>query len=182
MDDLDLVGWRESVEASMASLLVGFQDRMGYPPSDNHLGEPAPADDVEALAVALDGRLPDSLGRFYASVGEVHLPDFWNALFITAPSRMLADIRADEVPRRITGAYDMDVLAFGDDGGGARFLLGIPEGGPVFKAPLAATVGGLYETNTEGFRRLADDLTGFLRLVERELHQWATQGSPPSFF
>lgn len=166
----------------MASLLVDFQDRMGFPPSSNYLGEPAPADDLAALADALDGRLPDSLRRFYASVGEVHLPDFWNSLYITAPSWMLADVTADEVPRRLTGAYDMDVLAFGGDASGTRFVLGIPDGGPVFRAPLTDTANGLYKTDTWGFRHIADHLTDFLQLVERELHQWVTQERPPSFF
>lgn len=147
MDDLELIGWRRSVETSVASLLTGFEHRMGFPPSSNYLGEPARPDDVAALDAALDGRLPSSLRRLYASVGEVHLPDFWNSLYLNSPSRVVADLTADEVPRRITGAYNMDVLAVGDDAGGTRFAIGLPGGGPVFRIPLAGTVNGLHTTD-----------------------------------
>lgn len=82
-----------------------------------------------------------------------------------------------------TGAYNMDVLAVGDDAGGTRFAIGLPGGGPVFRVPLAGTVNGLHTTDDAwGFRRVADDLPGFLRLVDRELRLWVKEERPPSFF
>jgi hypothetical protein len=183
MDDHELRDWRRSVEASIAALLSDFESLMGYPPGSNYLSAPAPPDDVTALSIALDGRMPDSLRRFYTSIGALHLPDFWNALFLNPPSQVLAGRTADEVPRRITGAYDMDVLAVGEDGSGTRFAVGLPDGGPIFRLPLSGTEKGLFETeDTWGFRRVADDLPGFLRLVDRELHEWVTEQHAPSFF
>ncbi|MGI8333731.1 SMI1/KNR4 family protein [Actinomadura scrupuli] len=180
--------WRESVETSIALLCEGFTERMGYPPGENQLSGPASLHQLARLEATLGARVPDQLRRFYERIGDAELADFWNGLWIMPPE-WVAGFHGTDGVRRITGALDTEVLVFATDGGGNMFGLKAPEGRPVYSMPTAEVRDGAYETDrlhspddSHGFRVIAEDFHGFLRLVSTQLDLWVREDRPPTFF
>ena len=114
--------WRDEMTQAIASVMSGFEARMGYPPDDNRIGGQL----NEQLRTEVDkfGTLfPPDLATFSRVVGEVSLPDIGNGWFVLNPLKSA----------RIGYPYNVDVVLFASDGGGAMYAVPTEKAGPVLR-------------------------------------------------
>lgn len=153
--------WRVSVTALLAELLGTFSQRFGFEPGVNAVGPPAAAEALASLA-ALRPAPARELLLFYESIGEVSLPDVGNGYFIHPP-RLVAGQAQAGGPRRIGPPFDVDVVAFASDGGGALYALPAAGAGPVYRLRDCALLDGAAVASAGGAEAAAGDLREFLQ-------------------
>jgi hypothetical protein len=177
MDPAALITWRTAVAETVGSVMAGFEERYGYPPGRNLVEGP---DDLGAGRLgAVGSSVPRDLLQLYGTLGAVSLPDIGNGLFLHHAG-LVADAYEAQELRHVTGRYQDDVIVFGSDGGGTVYALASPGGSPVYRMPAGSVVGGVYESDSPGFRIVATDLAGFLALVRRAVELFAATGKVPS--
>jgi hypothetical protein len=125
MADLDprwLHRWHGDVADVVGSLLANFEQRMGYPAGDNHLGPAISPARIAAIEESVP-QLPADLVTFAQVVGEVSLPDIDNGWFVLSPL----------YPGRVGPPYDLDVVQFASDGGGTVYAVPAGDARPVLR-------------------------------------------------
>ncbi|MFG1942278.1 hypothetical protein [Nonomuraea sp. NPDC048826] len=135
-----------------------------------------PSTGGEALVTAFGGRVPADVLDFFATVGEVSLPDFWNGYFI-GPPEWIASVHRDRAPATIRrGSGTTEIMVFGSDGGGTLFAVPVPDGRPVYRLPPGEIAGGCHA----GPETVAGTFAGFLESLVTELETYVRAGRPPS--
>ena len=173
MDREWLEAWRVSVTAILAELLGTFRQRFGFEPGANAVGPPAAGEAVASLAALRPAPVRDLL-TFYENIGEVSLPDVGNGYFIHAPRLVIQHAQAGE-PRRIGPPFDVDVLAFASDGGGALYALPAAKAGPVYRLRDYVLRDGV--AGARDARIAAGDLQAFLQRLKLAVETFASTGS-----
>jgi hypothetical protein len=166
--------WRVSVTALLAELLGTFGQRFGFEPGVNAVAPPASAEAVASLA-ALRPAPAGELLFFYGSIGEVSLPDVGNGYFIHPPRLVAGQARAGG-PRRIGPPFDVDVVAFASDGGGALYALPAGGAGPVYRLRDCAILEGVALAGTGGAEAVAGDLQEFLQHLKLAVETFTSTG------
>jgi hypothetical protein len=165
-----LSAWRTSVTAILAELLSTFRQRFGFEAGTNELGSPASEEAVASLAALQPAPARDLL-TLYRNVGEVSLPDVGNGYFIHSPSLVISQ-RGE--PHRIGPPFDVDVLVFASDGGGALYALPAAEAGPVYRLRDCAIWDGLAGAGE--IQTVAKDLQEFLQHLETAVSTYTRTG------
>lgn len=111
---------------------------------------------------------------FYENIGEVSLPDIGNGYFIHSPRLVLEHARDGGV-RRIGPPFDVGVLAFASDGGGALYVLPAAEAGPVYRLRDCALLDGVADAR--GVETVADDLQEFLQRLKLAAETFMSTGN-----
>lgn len=168
-----LSAWRASVAPVLADFVRTFEQRFGFEPGTNELRPPASEDELAALA-ALGTAAARDLAALYENTGEVSLPDVGNGYFIHPPDAVMRD-RTDFL-RRIGPPWDVDVLLFGSDGGGALYVLPLAEAGPVYRLRDCAVVAGVADPRSAEAQIAARDLQDFLRRLREAVSEYASTG------
>jgi hypothetical protein len=166
--------WRISVSAILTEFLASFRQRFGFEPGTNGLGPPASREALASLAAIRPPPAHDLLA-LYRNVGEVSLPDVGNGYFIHSP-RLVIQQKQNGEPRRIGPPFDVDVLAFASDGGGALYALPAAAAGPVYRLRDCAIRDGVADAR--GGRIVAKDLQEFLQRLEIAVKTYAGTGKP----
>lgn len=173
MDREWLQAWRVSVSAVLAELLGTFSQRFGFEPGVNAVGPPASGEASASLAVLQPAPARDLL-VFYENIGEVSLPDVGNGYFIHSP-RLVIEHARDGGLRRIGPPFDVGVLAFASDGGGALYVLPAAEAGPVYRLRDCALLDGVADA--QGVETVAGDLQEFLQRLRLAAETFTGTGS-----
>ena len=174
MDREWLDEWRVSVTALLAGLLGSFSQRFGFEPGVNAVGPPASAGALASLA-ALRPAPARELLLFYESIGEVSLPDVGNGYFIHPPGLVAGQAQAGGL-RRIGPPFDVDVVAFASDGGGALYALPAAGTGPVYRSRDCALLDGVGAASAGGVETVAGDLREFLQHLELAVETFSRTG------
>jgi hypothetical protein len=172
VDEDWLSTWRVSVTAILAELLGTFWQRFGSEPGTNELGPPASREAVASLATLRPAPARDLLA-LYRSVGEVSLPDVGNGYFIHPPCLVIQHRQRGE-PRHIGPPFDVDVLVFASDGGGALYAFPVAEAGPVYRLRDCAIWDGAADAG--GVQTVADDLQEFLQHLGTAIDTYTRTG------
>lgn len=172
MDQEWLDIWRVSVTAILAELLGTFRQRFGFEPGINEVGPPASKEAVASLA-ALQPTPAHDLLALYQNINEVSLPDVGNGYFIHSPRSVIQHVQAGE-PRRIGRPFDIDVLVFASDGGGALYALPAAEAGPVYRLRDYARRDGVADAR--GVQIAAKDLQALLQRLKLALATFTSTG------
>jgi hypothetical protein len=125
-----------------ASLMRDFEQRYGYPPDDHHVAGPTRSTVLWELRV--HRVLPGDIVDFYERIGAVVLPDVHVGYFVHDLDAVTSGIAGD-LPTRVRGSVEAEVVCFGSDGGGELFALDVRDGGPVYRLPCSAMDGQVYE-------------------------------------
>ncbi len=124
---------------------------------------------AEELVVRLETRAPVDLVAFYRRCRSVQLPDVGNGIFVHPLEDVVDGNRGQ--PHRVTGRISDDVVAFGSDGGGARFAQRLQAPNEILYLPPGVIENGVYLSDDSLFRPLAEGIVGFLAWVlERSRH------------
>lgn len=164
--------WREALRTATAAAVLDFETRYGYPPGDNGVSQPETAG--VALVTAAGPAIPADLGKLYAVVGAVDLPDVGNGFFL----HRVAQLTGGDL-RQVRGRHDADVVVFASDGGGTRYALATPAGSPVYRLPPGHVVGGVYTSDDPCFGVAVPDLATFLTGLLRAVEEFAGSGATP---
>jgi hypothetical protein len=131
---MDLQNWINEMKAQIKKL---EQIDLGYTKSANEF---LPAADVELLDEIerqRNTKLPEEFRTFYQTIGGLNLIDIYNGYRIH-PLKFL--IRTHEIPIRIAGTQEDEILTFGSDGGGNYFAMRLDESGEVLCMAIEAIV------------------------------------------
>ena len=172
MDRAWLAGWRVSVTAEVDQLLETFQSRFGFQPGMNQLGPPA-AEQALASLQAIVPRPAADLIDFYRCIGQVSLPDVGSGYFIHPADLVARQATAGE-PRRIGPPHELDVLVFGNDGGGALYAVPAAKPGPVYRLRECSIKGGI--ALARDIQIIAVDYRAFLQRLEIAVETFAATG------
>jgi hypothetical protein len=170
-----LDGWRVSVTAVLGELLSAFRQRYGFEPGAHTVGPPASREAIDSLAELQPGPARDLL-VFYETIGEVSLPDVGNGYFIHSPGQVTDHAQAAE-PRSIGPPFDIEVLAFASDGGGALYVLPAAEAGPVYRLRDCAIRDGVASARPGDVQIVAGDLRAFLQRLKFAVETFTKTGS-----
>ncbi|MFJ2122258.1 hypothetical protein ACIOFT_27785 [Micromonospora chalcea] len=170
----DLVTWREDLRKAVASAVLDFEDRYGYPPGENAVSEPATAS--AAPIAAARPALPAALADLYAVVDAVDLADIDNGFFLHSASHVVHVHEAREL-WRVRGRHDADVVVFASDGGGTQYALATPDGSPVYRLPPDLVIDGVYTSEDPRFDVAAPDLATFLDRLLQDVKRFAASGT-----
>ncbi|GAA4561436.1 hypothetical protein GCM10023176_00010 [Micromonospora coerulea] len=177
MDSGRLETWREDLREAVASAVLDFEERYGYPPGENAVSEP----DMTAAArlAAVHPAIPADLVDLYAKVGAVDLPNIGNGFFLHTASGV-ADAHESRDLWHVRGRHDADVVVFASDGGGTQYGLATPEGSPVYRLPPDLVLAGIYTSENPRFDVAAPDLSTFLDRLLQAVKTFASSSTPPS--
>ncbi|MFJ8834451.1 hypothetical protein [Micromonospora aurantiaca] len=177
MDPDQLRTWREDLRKGVASAVLDFEDRYGYPPDENVVSEP---DTIAAARLAaVRPAIPADLVDVYAAVGAVDLPDIGNGFFLHTASDV-AHIHESRNLWHVRGRHDADVVVFASDGGGTQYALATPAGSPVYRLPPGLVLDGVYTSEDPRFDMAAPDLSTFLDRLLQAVKTFAASSTPPS--
>ncbi|MGC5288190.1 hypothetical protein [Micromonospora sp. DT231] len=177
MDPGRLEIWREDLRKAVASALLDFEDRYGYPPDENVISEP---DRIAAtLIAAVRPVIPADLVDLYATVGAVDLPDIGNGFFLHSAFDV-AHAHESRDLWHVGGRHDADVVVFASDGGGSQYALATPAGSPVYRLPPDLVLDGIYTSEDPRFDMAAPDLCAFLDRLLQAVKTFAASSTPPS--
>ncbi len=177
MDPGRLRTWREDLRKAVASAVLDFEDRYGYPPDENVVSEP---DTIAAARLgAVRPAIPADLVDVYAAVGAVDLPDVGNGFFLHRASDV-ARIHESRDLWHVRGRHDADVVVFASDGGGTQYALATPAGSPVYRLPPDLVLDGIYTSEDPRFDMAAPDLSTFLDRLLQAVKTFAASSRPPS--
>ncbi|HEY2792266.1 MAG TPA: hypothetical protein VGJ28_07925 [Micromonosporaceae bacterium] len=165
----DLREWRIAVEHAVSATAVWFEGAFGYPLEGNEVVGPDP--EGVALLAACGPTIPADLLSFYATIGEVSLPDIGNGWFIERAASVAATYASGEL-RKFAGRHGTDIVAFASDGGCGRFALGCPAGGPVYQI----ADGCLPEPDDPNHNIVAADLSEFLGRLRTYVERFSVNG------
>lgn len=169
MTDFDYDSWRASIEQAIRGLLVGFEQRFGFPPDEHIVGPPS---DPAVLAKArAAGTIPDVLLEFYHHVGEVSLPDVHVGYFVH-PLRQVLDNEKSGMPVRASALTSSTIVVFGSDGGGSLFALD-GRGAPVYLLPSGGVRDGTYTGGLEPPEVLAPTFGAFLDWLKERVEAFS---------
>ena len=177
MDSGRLVIWREDLRKAVASAVLDFEDRYGYPPGENSVSGPDTS--TAALIAAARPSLPAALVTLYAAVGTVDLPDIGNGFFLHTASHVAHAHKARDL-WHVSGRHDADVVVFASDGGGTQYALATPAGSPVYRLPPDLVLNGIYTSEDPRFNVAAPDLSTFLDRLLQAVKTFAASSTPPS--
>ncbi|MEH0826001.1 MULTISPECIES: hypothetical protein [unclassified Micromonospora] len=177
MDSDRLVIWREDLRKAVASAVLDFEDRYGYPPGGNAVSEPDTT--ATALIAAVRPAIPTALVSLYAAVGAVDLPDIGNGFFLHTASHVTQAHEARDL-WHVRGRHDADVVVFASDGGGTQYALATPAGSPVYRLPPDLVLDGIYTSEDPRFDVAAPDLSTFLDRLLQAVKTFAASSTPPS--
>jgi hypothetical protein len=168
-----LAAWRHDLEAALARLLSGFEDRFGYPPGENTIQDPEPDGLTAAQHLAAHPGVAAALPHFYRQVGEVTLADAGNGYFIHPPADVVRDL-ADGGAIPLGGA-GTGVL-FASDGGGIHFAI----------ASDCTVHRSIAASRDSDFHPVAADLQDFLSQLRAVVIRFVEtgrpgRGTPPGF-
>jgi hypothetical protein len=167
--------WRVSVTAVLAGFLATFRQRFGFEPGANAVGPPASGEAVASLAALRPAPARDLL-TFYESIGEVSLPDVGNGYFIHSPRLVIEHARAGGL-WYIGPPFDVGVLAFASDGGGALYALPAAEAGPVYRLRDYVLLDGAADVrDARDVQIAAGDLRAFLERLKLAVEISASTG------
>jgi hypothetical protein len=172
MDREWLAAWRASVTAEVGQLLETFQSRFGFEPGINQLGPPAAEQALASLQAIMPPPAADLID-FYRWIGQVSLPDVGNGYFIH-PADLVARQAADGEPRRIGPPHELDVLAFGSDGGGALYAVPAAKPGPVYRLRECSLKDGIALPGN--IQIIAADYRTFLQRLQIAVETFAATG------
>ncbi|MEU6023830.1 hypothetical protein [Micromonospora sp. NPDC047134] len=164
--------WREDLREAVASAVLDFEDRYGYPPGENVVREPDP---IAAVRPAI----PDDLVDLYATVGAVDLPDIGNGFFLHTASDVAHTHESRDL-RHVRGRHVADVVVFASDGGGTQYALATPAGSPVYRLPPSLVLDGIYTSEDPRFDVAAPDLPTFLDRLLHAVQTFAASSEPPN--
>ncbi len=132
--------------------------------------------DVQELrpaAASIPDEVPTALRPVYRVFDGLSLPDVHNGYFIDPAARVLTARQRGE-PTRIGGHPERAIHAFGSDGGGGRFALGIVDGAVYYLPSGGAVEDGAYlEDKLVRARVVADGVSEFLDLIQRDVRAFA---------
>ncbi|GAA1367061.1 hypothetical protein [Streptomyces beijiangensis] len=161
-----LTQWCDQIAEAVDAMLVDFEDAYGYTPGANGIRE-ANADDLRAARDYGHEALGFSdMATFYASIGDVSLPDVGNGCFIHSARHVLNQL-AEEGPVFIPESDDPLGMVIASDGGGLLFV--------------ADWCGAIHRSSTASvdcgeFHRVAENLPEFLDLIRRSVLRFTGTG------
>jgi hypothetical protein len=162
---MNLGVWRLQMEAEIEQLR---NLDLGYELDENVIFPPGDPGTLLGLNDAAGLEAESPLSAFYRACGGVSLPDAHVGYFVHKPELVVRGLSSGE-PRRITGAFEGDVLVFGSDGGGGRFAL-VPDGfGEVLYLGEGAVHDAVFDGTYGEVRLLADNLEKFLSQLLADL-------------
>ncbi|MGC5378090.1 hypothetical protein ACPXB1_06380 [Micromonospora sp. DT68] len=177
MDSRQLETWREDLRKAIASAVLDFEGRYGYPPGENAVSEPDTAAATRLAAVRPD--LPPDLVDLYAAIGAVDLPDIGNGFFLHTASDVAYAHKSRDL-WHVGGRHDADIVVFASDGGGTQYGLAMPAGSPVYRLPPDALLNGAYTSEDPRFDVAAPDLPTFLDRLLQAVKTFAASSTTPS--
>jgi hypothetical protein len=177
VDHGHLVVWREELRQAVATAVLDFADRYGYPPGENAVSAADPT--AAALIAAARPAIPAALADFYAAVGAVDLPDIGNGFFLHTASHVAHAHEARDL-WRVRGRHEADVVVFASDGGGTQYALATPAGSPAYRLPPDLVLDGIYSSENPHFEVVAPGLPAFLDHLLQAVRAFAASGSPPN--
>lgn len=150
--------FKTALREAVAVLESGFEERFGYPidPGSNRVTDAGKVD--QALS---EVHLPEELRAFYASVGEIELPDVHIGYFIHSAATIGESVERMLPTRLESDSSQLDIVTFGSDGGGGLFAIGL-NGGAVYYLPGGTVEAGVYRGGLEAVRVVSPDFQAFL--------------------
>ncbi|MBO1334479.1 SMI1/KNR4 family protein [Streptomyces sp. VRA16 Mangrove soil] len=147
-------------------MLATFEETYGHPPGTNAI-RPADEDDLAAArAYARESLGFEDLQTFYASIGEVSLPDVGNGFFLHS-ARDVLDRLAQDGPVALPEADDPLGMVIASNGGGRLYVA--DRGGAVHRSRTASVDDGAFD-------KVAGNLPEFLDLVLRSVVRFVETG------
>ncbi len=177
MDPGRLETWREDLRNAVASAVLDFEDRYGYPPGENIVSEPDAI--AAARLAAVRPAIPADLVDLYAAVGAVDLPDIGNGFFLHTASHVAHAHQLRDL-WHVRGRHDVDVVVFASDGGGTQYALATPAGSRIYRLPPDLVLDGIYSSEDQRFDMAAPDLSTFLDRLLQAVKTFAASSTPPS--
>lgn len=166
--------WAGRLDESVRRALRDVVSAFPFEADEHTVGPPATSAELAMLRHRMPW-VPDELVVLQQAVGAVSLPDICNGYFLYDVRGLVEVLDHDDGrPDRVTGAYQVDVVVFGGDGGGAQYAIALGDdvgqagdrpaqagpGGRVLRLREAAYLGGEYEG--PGISVIARDLPDFL--------------------
>jgi hypothetical protein len=169
MSGFDFAEWRNTTSRLAARIPDGFEEKFGYPPDDHEIAGPTDASIIDETIRDHSGSIPEVLLELYREIGEVSLPDLHVGYFIHPLERVVDGLGVGGDPLRMGGSWNVPIVVFGSDGGGAMFALGMPSGSPVYMLPEGPVRDQIYVDRMQPARVVADDLGGFLAKLKASI-------------
>ncbi len=146
---------------SLNALLVDMKEiDFGFPVGNNRVLPPGPSDEVPRTLAEVGLEHDPAIIQFYTCCNGICLPGVHNGYFISAIEN-LSSQNSNNVPRRITGFYEAEVVNFGSTGGGEYFVIR-KDAMDVLYLPHGFMEDGVYHGVSGRVAILANDFSGFL--------------------
>lgn len=162
--NMDIEHW----QSQMQSALDDFEKvELLYPKNAHVIHPPAKESDLELLRAAVKPAVPLELEQFYRVCDGVSLPDIHNGYSIES-ARDICKYIAQGEPTSISDGVQRQVVTFGWNGGGGRFVL-CTDGPPdvLYLPDWGGVDDGVFDAGFAPPRLIATSFAGFLaRLLE----------------